>query len=101
MVEERSHCSEVGPARAGGAMGSENAGTSSTTAGESPARRKPEVSRATSIVPGLVGPKASLSQGRVTDGQQVNIPALGSVCYRMRVLTFLAFFGYGRSARKR
>ncbi len=58
MVEERSYCTEVGPARAGGAMGSENAGTSSKNEGENPSRRKSKVSRATRIVPGLVDPKA-------------------------------------------
>ena len=47
VVEEHSYCVEVGPVRAGGAMGRENAGTSSKNAGESPARRKPKVSRAT------------------------------------------------------
>ncbi len=52
--------------RAGGALGRENAGTSSKNAGESPARRKPKVSRATRIVPGLVDPKAR-PKG-VTDG---------------------------------
>ena len=68
VVEEHSYCSEVVPARGGGAMGRENAGTSSTNVGESPTRRKSKVSRATRIVPGLVGPKASSAKGGVTDG---------------------------------
>ena len=38
--------------------GSENVGMSNTKAGENPAHRKPKVSWATRIVPGLVGPKA-------------------------------------------
>ena len=41
-------------------------------AGENPAHRKDKVSRATLIVPGLVGPKAR-PEG-VVDGQQVDIP---------------------------
>jgi hypothetical protein len=50
-------------------LGRENAGTSSNNAGESPARQKSKVSRATRIVPGLVDPKASLASARVTDGR--------------------------------
>ena len=57
-----------------GAFGSENVGISSKKTGENPVHRKPKVSRATQIVPGLVGPKAR-PKG-VADGQQVNIPAL-------------------------
>ena len=60
--------------RTGGALRSEYAGISSKKAGENPVRRKPKVSWATRIVPGLVGPKAR-PKG-VTDGQQVNIPVL-------------------------
>ncbi len=48
---------------------------SSMKAGENPAHRKAKVSRATSIDPGLVGPKA-YPKGEV-DGHQVNIPELG------------------------
>ena len=40
-------------------IGSENAGTSSKNDSESLSRRKPKVSRATRIVPGLVDPKVS------------------------------------------
>ena len=65
---------EVGPARAGGRERSENVGISSKNEGENPSRRKPKVSWATQLVPGLVGPKAR-PKG-VVDGQQVNIPAL-------------------------
>ena len=57
-----------------GALRSENVGISSNKTGENPVHRKPKVSRATRIVPGLVGPKAR-PKG-VVDGQQVNIPAL-------------------------
>jgi len=52
-----------------GVLGSENAGISSKKAGENPARRKPKVSWATRIDPGLADPKASPSQGGVTDGR--------------------------------
>ena len=52
----------------------ENVGISSTNEGENPSHRKPKVSWATQIVPGLAGPKPR-SKG-VGDGQQVNIPAL-------------------------
>ena len=86
--------------RAGGAFRRENAGTSSKNAGESPARRKSKVSRATRIVPGLVGPKASLSQGGVTDGQQVNIPALGILCIYIRISKLRALYGYTSRKRK-
>ena len=44
-------------ARSGGAVSSENVGMSNHKAGENPAHRKSEVSWATIIVPGLVGPK--------------------------------------------
>ena len=56
-----------------GALSSENAGISNLKTGENPVGRKSKVSRATVIVPGLVGPKPRhISVG---DGQQVNIPA--------------------------
>jgi hypothetical protein len=55
-----------------GARTSANAGTSSVKTGENPVRRKPKVSWATSIVPGLVGPKPR-PKG-VGDGQRVHIP---------------------------
>ena len=42
--------------------------------GEIPTHRKPKVSWAMLIIPGLVGPKTRLKS--VVDGQQVNIPAL-------------------------
>ena len=41
-----------------GGYGRENVGISSKKAGENPAHRKPKVSWATRIDPGLVGPKA-------------------------------------------
>ena len=58
MVEEHFLRSEVRPARAGGAQGREYVGMSSKKAGENPAHRKPKVSRATQLDPGLVDPKA-------------------------------------------
>ena len=60
--------------RNGGAVSSENAGISNLKTGENPVGRKSKVSRATVIVPGLVGPKPRRIS--VGDGQQVNIPAL-------------------------
>ena len=73
-VAERSLRGEVGLARAYGHQRSENVGISSTNGSENLPRRKPKVSWATQLVPGLVGPK--VRQKCVTDGQQVNIPAL-------------------------
>ena len=60
--------------KSGGAVSSENAGISNLKTGENPVGRKSKVSRATVIVPGLVGPKPRRIS--VGDGQQVNIPAL-------------------------
>jgi hypothetical protein len=77
---------------------SENVGTSSTNFSENLKRRKPEVSRATRIVPGLVDPK--VRPKGVADGQQVNIPALGKVCLHMRISAVFASFGYVRAARQ-
>jgi hypothetical protein len=54
--------------------GSENVGMSNHKADEKSAHRKPEVSWATLIVPGLVGPK--LRPKGVGDGQQVDTPVL-------------------------
>ncbi len=65
---------EVGPARAGGRERSKNVGMSSKNGSENLPHRKPKVSWATKIDPGLVGPKAR-PKG-VVDGQLVNIPAL-------------------------
>ena len=65
---------EVGSVRTGGRQRSENVGISSINAGENPAHRKPKVSWATQLGPGLVGPKTR--QKCVVDGQLVNIPAL-------------------------
>ena len=72
MVGERSYCSEAVSARSGGAMGSENVGTSNRNPGEIPGRRKPKVSLAMVIIQGLVGPKAMAKA--VADGYTVNIP---------------------------
>ena len=57
---------EVEPARVGGAHGSENVGMSSMKQGEKPCHRKPKVSWAMIVNPGLVGPKARLKS--VVDG---------------------------------
>ena len=58
--------------KSGGAVSSENAGISNLKTGENPVGRKSKVSRATVIVPGLVGPKPR--RIGVGDGHQVNIP---------------------------
>ena len=58
--------------RYGGALSSENAGISNLKTGENPVGRKSKVSRATVMVPGLVGPKPRRIS--VGDGHQVNIP---------------------------
>ena len=51
---------------------------SSEKKGENPFGRKSEVSRATVIIPGLVGPKPRRSS--VGDGHQVNIPEPVKFC---------------------
>ncbi len=58
--------------RASGAYGSKNVGTSKRNAGENPARRKIQVSFATTIGEGLVGPKEMAKAA--SDGHTVNIP---------------------------
>ena len=72
MVGEHSICCEVSPARADGAHGRENVGTSNHKQGESPCRRKHKVSLAMMIIQGLVGPKAM--ERSAADGYTVNIP---------------------------
>ena len=59
--------------RPAGASRRENGGMSNKTQGENPCHRKPKVSWAMSIIPGLAGPKPR--RKRVGDGQQVDIPA--------------------------
>ena len=58
MVGERSKRAEGVPVRDAGVFGSENVGISSKKTGENPVHRKPKVSWATTINPGLVDPKA-------------------------------------------
>jgi hypothetical protein len=72
VVRERSLCNEAKGASHGGALGSENAGTSNRNAGEIPARRKIKVSFAMVISEGLVGPKPMAKAAG--DGHRVNIP---------------------------
>ena len=57
-VGERSMGAEAVSARSCGAHGSENVGMSSKKFGENPSHRKPQVSWAMIVIPGLVGPKA-------------------------------------------
>ena len=68
-----------------GAVSSENAGISNLKTCENHVGRKSKVSRATVIVPGLVGPKPR--RICVGDGQQVNIPARGVVVKSSQDLT--------------
>ena len=58
MVGERFERAEGRPVRDPGVFRSENVGMSSKKTGENPVHRKPKVSWATTIVPGLVDPKA-------------------------------------------
>ena len=74
VVGERSHCDEAKGVTHGGAVGSENVGTSNRNACEIHARRKNKVSFAMIINEGLVGPKLMANAG--SDGQRVNIPVL-------------------------
>jgi hypothetical protein len=60
------------PVRAGGALGSENAGMSSVRNVSKRSHRMAEVSAARFILGGLVGPKPRLKS--VGDGQTVDIP---------------------------
>jgi len=59
--------------RFAGAYGSEDGGMSNKNQSENLWHRKPKVSWAMLIIPGLVGPKLRLKS--VGDGQQVKIPA--------------------------
>ena len=68
--------------RFGGALRSENVGMSSDNLCENQRHRKSEVSYATLIGVGLVGPKA-YPKGKV-DGQLVNIPAPSNYCLIQR-----------------
>ena len=63
-----------------GAYGRENGGMSNRTRSENLRHRKPKVSWAMSINPGLAGPKPRTKV--VGDGQQVDIPAPVMVCTR-------------------
>ena len=80
--------------RSGGALSSENAGISNLKTGENPVGRKSKVSRATVIVPGLVGPKPRRIS--VGDGQQVNIPVLVVVVSNSRRTSRSGFMVYIR-----
>ena len=57
MVEEYFSRNEVGPERAGGLAGSKNVGISSKNPDKNSGHRKPKVSWAMRIIPGLVDPK--------------------------------------------
>ena len=81
--------------RSGGALSSENAGISNLKTGENPVGRKSKVSRATVIVPGLVGPKPRRIS--VGDGHQVNIPEQVVVVESSRGTSRSGFLVYIRS----
>ena len=67
VVGERLIRAEAVSVRNGGVYRSENVGMSSNNSGENPGHRKPKVSWAMTVIPGLVGPKARLKS--VVDGQ--------------------------------
>ena len=71
-VGERSAVVRSSTVRSCGRGRSENVGTSSDKTGEKPVRRKPKVSWARLILPGLVGPKQR-PRG-VCEGKRVNNP---------------------------
>ena len=77
-----------------GAVSSENAGISNLKTCENHVGRKSKVSRATVIVPGLVGPKPRRIS--VGDGQQVDIPALVVVVSNSRRTSWSGFLVYIR-----
>ncbi|OGD82882.1 hypothetical protein A2165_00350 [Candidatus Curtissbacteria bacterium RBG_13_40_7] len=66
MVGEHFISTEAHAVRRGGGYRRENVGMSNKKTGENPVHRKPKVSWATQIDPGLVGPKARLKG--VVDG---------------------------------
>ena len=72
MVGEYSIRAEGEGVTHAGAYGSKNVGTSNRNAGETPARRKNEVSFAMEIIEGLVGSKPMAKAAG--DGHRVNIP---------------------------
>jgi len=74
LVGKCSKCAEAIFVRNRGVFRSKNVGMSNKKLREIRNHRKPKVSWATYVVPGLVGPKARLKS--VVDGQLVNIPAL-------------------------
>jgi len=79
VVGERLQCSEGWPARATGALRSENVGMSNPKFGWKPDPRKFKVSAAMAIIRGLGGPKAM--EKSAADGQLVNIPARRCITY--------------------
>ena len=72
VVGERSDCDEGKGVTHAGALRGENAGTSNHNESENLSRRKTEVSFATMIDEGLVGPKGMANAA--PDGHTVNIP---------------------------
>ena len=72
VVGERFDCNEAKGVTHGGAIGSENVGTSNRNDSEILSRRKNKVSFAMKIIEGLVGPKPMATAGG--DGHTVNIP---------------------------
>ena len=72
VVGERFDRNEAKGVTHGGAIGSENVGTSNRNASEILARRKNKVSFAMEIIEGLVGPKPMATAAG--DGFTVNIP---------------------------
>ena len=75
VVEEYSIFAEAYAVRQRGEYGSKNVGISSRKAGENPAHRKPKVSWAMTVIPGLGDPNRGGERRRGME-EQVNIPAL-------------------------
>lgn len=85
MVGEHFIIIEAVSVRSGGGYGRENVGISSKNSGENPEHRKPKVSWAMRLNPGLGDPKFVFER-MLTMEEQVNIPALQ---YFSRELTYL------------
>jgi hypothetical protein len=86
---------EVHDASRNGAHGSENVGMSSKNGGENPPHRKPKVSWATIIDPGLGGPNLACERMSGMD-ELANIPALLLTFNPLTHHSVRAWYGYTR-----
>ena len=97
-VEEHSYPVEVASVRSGGGIGRENVGMSSKNGGENPPHRKPKVSWATMIDPGLGGPNLACERMSGMD-EPANIPALLHIFNPLTHHSVRAWYGYTRLSR--